>query len=188
MGQTLSPYRRPDLSDDEQAVSWPHPPQFQVLLTYGHVPGGSSSGSAVSVAAGLCPLAIGTETAGSVVFPASCNGLYGMKLTPGSVPGDGIFQLSESFDGVGVMARDPADVAAFAEILQTGDGGEHNTPESLVDREIPPAKSTPMVGLSIGVVSNTWGLYEKKKWASPDVVSEPAKAMPLFVVDIRVKR
>lgn len=102
------------------------------------------------------------------MFPASCNGLYGMKLTPGSVPTDGVFQLSESFDGVGVMARNPADLAALADILLAG----KNTDRSALNTGIASVIDGSLAGLSIGIVSSTWGVYTKDKWSSSDVVSE----------------
>lgn len=100
-----------------------------------------------------------------------------MKLTPASVPNDGVFQLSESFDGVGVMARDPADLAALTEILQTGD---NNAQQSVPEKDIATAKNTPLAGLSIGVVSNTWGLFEEGHWIYPDVVSQ--HTLPVEIV------
>jgi amidase len=131
-------------------------------LTVSETPGGSSSGSAVSVAAGFCPIAIGTETAGSAVFPASCNGLYGFKLRPGSVPIDGIFTLSESFDGIGVIARTPMDCAALAGVLMDNE-----------DLTTGSSEASSWAGMRIGVVANDWGLYpaSKEKWSSQDIVS-----------------
>src|SRR5271170_4012062 len=69
------------------------------------VPGGSSSGSAVAVAAGLAPVAIGTDTGGSVRIPAAFNGLVGFKTAEGSIDRTGIFALSPTLDTVGPLAR-----------------------------------------------------------------------------------
>jgi len=77
------------------------------------LPGGSSCGSAVAVARGLAPLAVGTDTAGSIRIPASWNGLVGLKPTPGAVPMDGILPLSRQRDVVGPIARNVADANAF---------------------------------------------------------------------------
>jgi len=80
-------------------------------LILGHsTPGGSSTGSAVSVSAGFSPLALGTETDGSATGPAHRAGLYGFKVASGTVPMDGVFRLT-SFDTIGVMAKAPADIA-----------------------------------------------------------------------------
>ncbi|MFA9430357.1 amidase [Egicoccus sp. AB-alg2] len=74
-------------------------------------PGGSSSGSAAAVGAGTVPLAIGTQTAGSVVRPASFCGTVGAKPTFGAVPLDGVKLCSPSLDTVGLLGRDVDDVA-----------------------------------------------------------------------------
>lgn len=82
---------------------------------------GSSSGSAALVAAGVVPLALGTDTAGSVRVPAACQGVIGFKPTFGVVSTEGVFPLSPSFDTVGLFARDLSLLTtAFAAIA--GDG------------------------------------------------------------------
>ncbi len=78
-------------------------------------PGGSSSGSAAAVASGMVPLAIGTQTNGSVIRPASFCGVYGFKPTHGLVPRHGILKLSRTLDTVGVFARTLEDIALIAE-------------------------------------------------------------------------
>ncbi|HJU51071.1 MAG TPA: amidase [Acidimicrobiia bacterium] len=69
-------------------------------------PGGSSGGSAVAVAAGLVPAALGTDTGGSIRVPAALTGIYGLKTTWGRVPTAGSFPLAPSLDTIGPMARD----------------------------------------------------------------------------------
>ncbi len=76
------------------------------------IPGGSSSGSAVAVAMGLLPAAIGTDTGGSVRIPAAFNGIVGYKATHGRYPMDGVFPLAQSLDSLGVFAHDVADAIA----------------------------------------------------------------------------
>ncbi len=83
----------------------------------GRTPGGSSAGSAAAVAAGLVPLALGTQTGGSVIRPASYCGVVGYKPSFGWLPTAGLKCFSWSLDTVGLFARDVADVAWFAQAL-----------------------------------------------------------------------
>lgn len=80
-------------------------------------PGGSSSGSAASVAAFQVPLTIGTQTNGSVIRPASFCGTYGFKPSRGVIPRTGLLQTSKTLDQVGVFARELEDAALLAEVL-----------------------------------------------------------------------
>lgn len=84
------------------------------------IPGGSSSGSAVAVAAGEVDVALGTDTAGSVRTPAACCGVVGLKTTWGRIPLEGVWPLAPSLDTVGPMARTVADVAAGMALLEPG--------------------------------------------------------------------
>jgi Asp-tRNA(Asn)/Glu-tRNA(Gln) amidotransferase A subunit family amidase len=79
--------------------------------------GGSSGGSAAAVAAGLVPLAVGTDTGGSVRIPAALCGVTGIRPGTGRVPADGVFPLSWSLDTVGVLAADVAGTAAGWRVL-----------------------------------------------------------------------
>jgi len=80
-------------------------------------PGGSSSGSAVAVARGLAPAAMGSDTGGSVRIPAAWNGLVGLKTTAGDLPLDGTLPLSTTLDTAGPLTRDVADAAAIHAVL-----------------------------------------------------------------------
>jgi amidase len=79
--------------------------------------GGSSSGSGAALAAGLAPLAIGTETDGSIVCPASLNGVVGLKPTVGNVPTTHVIPISKSQDSPGPMGRNVDDVALLYGVL-----------------------------------------------------------------------
>jgi aspartyl-tRNA(Asn)/glutamyl-tRNA(Gln) amidotransferase subunit A len=83
----------------------------------GCVTGGSSSGNAAALAAGIAPLALGTDTGGSVRMPAGCCQVVGMKPTLGSLSTAGVFPLCPSFDTVGPMARTVEDCALCHEVL-----------------------------------------------------------------------
>jgi amidase len=82
-----------------------------------HTPGGSSSGSAAAVADAMAPLAFGTQTAGSIVRPASYCGVVGYKPSYATLPRAGVKLLAESLDTLGVMARSPGDAALLVGAL-----------------------------------------------------------------------
>ncbi|GIK29835.1 MAG: amidase [Chloroflexi bacterium] len=79
--------------------------------------GGSSSGSCVAVALGLTPLSIGSETTGSIVYPASQNGVVGLKPSVGLVSRDRIVPITDAFDTAGPLARTAADAAALMMVI-----------------------------------------------------------------------
>jgi Asp-tRNA(Asn)/Glu-tRNA(Gln) amidotransferase A subunit family amidase len=83
----------------------------------GHTPGGSSSGSAAAVAASMVPAAVGSQTAGSVIRPASFCGVFGFKPTHGLVSLVGVSPLAPSLDTLGVFAREAADLPVLARAL-----------------------------------------------------------------------
>ena len=87
-----------------------------------HTPGGSSSGSAATVAAGGVPLALGTQTAGSVVRPAAFCGVWGMKPSFGTIPRTGVTKLCRTLDHIGVLAGSVGDVALGIDTLSGDDG------------------------------------------------------------------
>ena len=104
-----------------------HPGKTRNPHNPAHTPGGSSSGSAAAVAAGMVPLALGTQTNGSVIRPAAFCGVYGFKPTHGLIPRHGILKLSRTLDHVGVFARTLEDVALLAEQLVGHDERDPDT-------------------------------------------------------------
>lgn len=86
----------------------------------GGIPGGSSSGSAVAVAAGLVPVALGSDTAGSVRIPASLCGVYAYRPTHGAIPTQGVVPLAPGYDTVGLLAADPEVMERCAKVLLSG--------------------------------------------------------------------
>ncbi len=82
------------------------------------IPGGSSSGSAVAVAAGIVPIAMGTDTAGSIRIPAAFNGLVGFRSSCKRYSRDGVFPLSHTLDSVGPLTHSVRDVLVIDDILR----------------------------------------------------------------------
>lgn len=109
-----------------------------------HTPGGSSSGSAAAVAAGMVPLALGSQTNGSVIRPGAFCGVYAFKPTHGLIPRSGVLELSRTLDHVGCFARDIDDLALLAEELVGYDDRDPDTrprarvPFQRISREEPP--------------------------------------------------
>lgn len=92
-----------------------------------HTPGGSSSGSSVAVAAGMCPAALGSQTGGSTCRPAAYNGIVGLKPTYGRISRYGVVPVSWSLDTVGILVRTVDDAAI---LLQSMAGYDANDPGS----------------------------------------------------------
>jgi Asp-tRNA(Asn)/Glu-tRNA(Gln) amidotransferase A subunit family amidase len=115
-----------------------------------HTPGGSSSGSAAAVADGMVPLAFGTQTAGSIIRPASFCGCIGFKPSFGLIPRAGAKMLADSLDTIGVMARDVADAAFFAGAL-----AERPNLRDIAMPDVPPR----------------FGLYQTPMWPEAEPVT-----------------
>jgi len=92
-----------------------------------HAPGGSSSGSAVAVAAGLVPMALGTDTGGSVRVPAALCGIVGLKTTIGRVSRAGVYPLCATLDSVGPLTRSVEDAALVYQAIQGTDPLDETT-------------------------------------------------------------
>ena len=110
-----------------------HHPDVRVPVNPWHADhwvGASSSGSGVAVAAGLCFAAIGTDTGGSIRFPAAANGVTGLKPTWGRVSVNGAYELAASLDHIGPMARSAADCGAMLGIIA---GADPHDPTALRD-------------------------------------------------------
>ena len=116
-----------------------------------HHPGGSSSGSAVAVAAGFAPAALGTDTAGSVRNPATCCGVVGMKPTYGAVSRTGVFPLAFSLDHVGPITRGVEDNAILLEAM-LGRDAEDPTSVAHPRSDLRADLARGIDGLRIGVI------------------------------------
>src|SRR5580693_6089645 len=109
--------------------AWRHPGPTVNPWNPDHTPGGSSSGSAAAVAAGIVPLALGTQTLGSVIRPAAFNGVVGLKPSFGAIPRTGVHPLSPSLDHVGFFAPRVDDVAlALSLLAASSDLDPHGRP------------------------------------------------------------
>ncbi len=126
-----------------------------------HTPGGSSSGSAAAVAAGMVPLAFGTQTAGSIIRPASYCGVVGYKPSFGLIDRSGVKALADSLDTVGFFARDVADAAWFAAVLA----------------------GRPLLAEAVAPAQPRIGLYDEANWS--DLSTENAAALEHAVRALR---
>lgn len=116
-------------------LAFSHPSRTRNPVNLAHSPGGSSSGSAAAVAAHMVPLAVGTQTNGSVIRPAAYCGVVGYKPTFGLVPRTGVLKQTDTLDTIGGFARTLSDVARLVEAMQGFDAGDPHTapraPEAL---------------------------------------------------------
>jgi amidase len=134
-------------------------------------PGGSSSGSGVAAARGFCAAAIGTETDGSIVSPATMNSLVGIKPTVGLVGRSGIIPISHSQDTAGPMARSVADAAALLSVIAGPDPADAATIQARAEDFTQYLDSGSLRGKRIGIARNHAGFHE-----AVDTVFETALA------------
>lgn len=125
-----------------------------------HHPGGSSSGSGTAVAAGFLPLALGTDTGGSIRNPAAACGIVGLKATYDLVSRQGVFPLSFSLDHVGPMCRSVEDAALLLDTLVT----PHSNPQASFTTDL----KRGVKGLRIGFIRN---IHERDIIADPEVIT-----------------
>ena len=122
----------------------------------GHVPGGSSGGSAAAVAAGECIYAIGSDTGGSIRQPASYCGVVGMKPTYGTVSRYGLIAYGSSLDQIGPLTKDVADCAAVLTALASHDPKD-STSVSREDTDFTAALMEDVEGMRIGIPNDYLG-------------------------------
>ena len=137
-----------------------------------HTPGGSSSGSAAAVAAGMVPVALGTQTNGSVIRPASFCGVYALKPSRGLLPRTGVLDQSPSLDEIGVFARNLEDIAKVTEIMSGDDGHDRASARQSPRRLYDVALSQPPLPPKFCFVKTPW-------W--DDVEPEAREAYEAFV-------
>ncbi|MFM2309635.1 MAG: hypothetical protein RLY87_1757 [Chloroflexota bacterium] len=127
-------------------------------------PSGSSSGSAAAVAAGLVPVALGSETDGSIISPSARCGVVGIKPTVGLVSRTGVIPICASQDTVGTHANSVADATAVLAIIagtDPRDPATHAIPKGLIDA-LTSAPTLPIQGLRIGYVTQDYSGYDER--------------------------
>ncbi|KAL5328043.1 hypothetical protein ACEPPN_005750 [Leptodophora sp. 'Broadleaf-Isolate-01'] len=141
-------------------------------------PGGSSTGSAVGVAAGFSPVSLGTETSGSLTSPASRAALYALKLTPGSVSMEGVWEVARPYDTAGAMAKNVIDLVHVSDILRrTMDDCKPSLTENIQNT---------WQGLSVGFVDiEKWRLPLDTKDPLPGYDEQSAREYLLAIDKIR---
>ena len=120
------------------------------------VPGGSSGGSAAAVAAGLAPMALGSDTGGSIRQPAAVCGIVGLKPTYGRVSRYGLIAFASSLDQIGPFAHDLADTALILKVI-SGQDRHDSTSVNVTVPDYSATLDTPPESLRIGVVPEFFG-------------------------------
>jgi amidase len=152
-------------------------------------PAGSSNGSAVGVAAGYAPIAIGTDSAGSTRWPAATNGIVGLKPTTGIISSIGVMPSAPTFDTVGAMARSVADVAVVTSILEDVDVRDAKVrdqngmyPAHLLDA----LRTDALKGVRIGYPRHDLSGDDKEVDAVMSAAMEKLKAAGATVVEVQL--
>lgn len=124
-------------------------------------PGTSSSGSAAAVACGMVPWALGSQTAGSIVRPASYVGVYGFKPSYGSIARIGMLKTTDTLDQVGFFTRSVRDLAPVFDTLRVH-GADYPLVHASLDRHKPVTFTRPRIGILTDALGDTWDV------ATPD--------------------
>jgi aspartyl-tRNA(Asn)/glutamyl-tRNA(Gln) amidotransferase subunit A len=156
------------------------------------VPGGSSGGSAAAVAAGLAPLALGSDTGGSIRQPAALCGVHGMMGTYGRVSRRGLVAFGSSLDRIGPIARNVGDVALALQLMSGGDEGDATTVRRRPSPWAPELEGATVTalemdvrGLRVGVVKAEGGVDADVK-ARCDAAVESLRERGAKTVDVEL--
>ena len=162
------------------------PPPTRNPWNHEHTPGGSSSGSAVGVAANMLPVALGSQTAGSVLRPASFNGVVGLKPTFGRISRHGVVPVSASLDTMGHFGRTVEDVAALLSAMAGYDPADPGSADRSVPDYLAAAGRTP-IAPRIGLVrSFYWERASHETRDHADAVVERLASAGASVEDAKV--
>ncbi len=133
-----------------ETIGTPHNPRD---MRQARVPGGSSSGSGVAVAAGLCVAALGSDTGGSIRLPASFCGVVGLKTTAGLIDKSGVLPLTPMLDTIGPMTNSVADAAALLSVLAPAQDARAPGWSSRLDA-LASGRAASIAGRRIGTIAN----------------------------------
>ena len=150
-----------------------------------HVPGGSSSGSGVAVAAGLCAGALGTDTGGSIRFPASYNSIVGLMPTYGRVSRYGVMPLSWSLDHAGPMTRTVEDAALMLEAIAGFDPMDRTTSSEPVPA-YRAALEADVKGLKVGVLHQAFTKIDPQTQAAVRRAIEELGALGAHLKEVSI--
>jgi len=167
-------------------LAFMHPGKTRNPHNPDHTPGGSSSGSAAAVADGMIPLAVGTQTGGSVIRPAAFCGVTGFKPTFGAIPRRGVLMQSPTLDTIGVFAADPVSAAMLAEVLFGHDEADPATRPAPHPRLSDAATSEPPLKPVFALVRPPG--WDEADQETKDAFAELAEALGEQVFDVELPR
>ena len=149
------------------------------------VPGGSSGGSAVAVAAGIVPVALGSDTGGSVRQPAALCGVIGMKPTYGRISRYGLVAFGSSLDQIGIFARNASDAAAVLEVIAGRDSHDATTADVPVSKYVDETEKKLDPGFRLGVSRTLLGEgLDEEVRRSIEAAIETYRELGAQIVDI----
>ncbi|MPZ48333.1 MAG: amidase [Dehalococcoidia bacterium] len=151
-----------------------------------HTPGGSSSGSAAGVAAGMIPLALGSQTVGSTLRPAAYCGVVGFKPSHGRISAAGVFPLAPSFDHIGIFSRSVADTTLALSVLAGFDAADPYSIDRPVDDYVA-AAANPNLRPRIGLATKFYhGVADDEVARHIDAVAERLAAAGARVTEVEM--
>ena len=154
---------------------------------YSRTPGGSSSGSAASVASFMAPLSIGSQTGGSVIRPASYCGVVGYKPSYGLISRNGVLKTSEKLDHIGVFGRSVEDVALLAKVLIKKDSHDKATIHYSSEDMLTETKKGPLFEPKfIFYKTDHWKLIDKKSRQHLSILLNLLKKILKFLIHLHI--